>query len=136
MDPMKEALLRAQQAWNRGDLDSYLELYHPEIRLHGYGPTPMGKAEVRSFYAAFFESFPGVRLEFDEMITEGATLMLRFHCDVEHKGTFMGVAPTGKRARIDGHTSMRFDGGQVRERWSTADFLTLLVQLGALPPPG
>jgi hypothetical protein len=34
-------------AWNRGDLDTYLELYDEGITLHGYGPAPMGKDEVR-----------------------------------------------------------------------------------------
>jgi predicted ester cyclase len=136
MDPMRTALTKAGDAWNRGELDGYLELYHPDIVLHGYSPAPMGKREVRGFYQAFFEAFPGVQLRFDQIVTEGSTLMVRFHCDVVHGGPFMGAPPTGRAARIDGHTSMRFVGAQVVERWSTADFLGLMTQLGLMPQPG
>jgi hypothetical protein len=42
-----EALAAALDNWNAGDLDGYLRLYDEAIRLHGYSPEPMGKAEVR-----------------------------------------------------------------------------------------
>jgi len=134
MDPMRSALTRAKNAWNRADLDGYLQLYHPEIRLHGYSPAPLGRPEVRGFYAGFFEAFPGAQLEFDQIISEGSLLMVRFHCDVVHRGPFLGAAATGRSARLEGHTSMRFLGEQVLERWSTADFLGLLTQLGLMQP--
>jgi predicted ester cyclase len=136
MDPMRTALTTAGDAWNRGDLERYLELYHPDITLHGYSPEPMGKSAVRGFYRAFFEAFPGVQLAFDAIVSEGSLLMVRFHCDVLHRGPFMGAPATGRAARIDGHTSMRFAGTQVVERWSTADFLGLMTQLGMVRPPG
>src|SRR5688572_4866924 len=116
MNEMRAALLRARDAWNRGDLDGYLELYHPEIKLHGYTPEAMSKSEVRGFYLDFFAAFPDVQLHFDELITEGSTLMVRYHCDCVHKGPFMGAPATGRAARIAGHTSMHFRGAQVIER--------------------
>jgi predicted ester cyclase len=136
MDAMRTAVTRAKTAWNAGDLDGYLELYHPEIVLHGYAPQPMSKPEVRGFYLGFFEAFPKVQLEFDEIVTEGSVLMMRFHCEVVHQGPFMGAPATGRSARLDGHTSMRFGGAHVIERWSTADFLGLMIQLGLMKPPG
>lgn len=131
----RTAVEQARQAWNRGDLSGYLELYDEGIRLHGYAPAPMGKTEVRAFYASFFEAFPGGQLVFDEIAVEGSMLMMRFHCDLVHRGPFMGAKATGKTARLDGHTSMRFEGGRVVERWSTGDFLGLMVQLGLIAPP-
>lgn len=50
-------------------------------------------------------------------------------------GEFNGVPATGKPYVLEGITIMRFAGDQVVERWSTADFLGLMVQLGALPAP-
>ena len=46
----QEALSVAIERWNAGDLDGYLALYDESIRLHGYSPEPMSKAEVRAFY--------------------------------------------------------------------------------------
>jgi ketosteroid isomerase-like protein len=53
----QDALSAAHASWNAGDLDGYLELYDERIALHGYAPEPMGKAEVRGFYAAVFAAF-------------------------------------------------------------------------------
>lgn len=47
-DSNLEHLRRAIEAWNRGDLDAYLELYDGGITLHGYSPQPMDKATVRA----------------------------------------------------------------------------------------
>ena len=87
------------------------------------------------FYLGFFAAFPNVQLELDEIVTEGSMLMVRFHCDGVHRGPFMGAPATGRVARVDGHTSLRFVGAQVIERWSTADFLGLMTQLGLMPSP-
>ncbi len=53
-----------------------------------------------------------------------------------HQGDFMGVAPTQRQYQLPGITVLRFGGAQVVERWSSADFLGLLTQLGAIPGPG
>jgi predicted ester cyclase len=43
---------------------------------------------------------------------------------------------TGKPYVLAGITIMRFAGDTVVERWSSADMLGVLVQIGAIPPPG
>ena len=52
-----------------------------------------------------------------------------------HKGAFLGVPVTGKPYVLPGITIMRFGGNTVIERWSNADMLGVLVQIGAVPPP-
>jgi hypothetical protein len=47
----------------------------------------------------------------------------------------MGVPATSKPYVLPGITIMRFGGGTVVERWSSADMLGVLVQIGAVPPP-
>jgi len=48
----------------------------------------------------------------------------------------MGIPPTGKQVTMTGITILRFAGGKCVERWSEADFLGLLQQLGVVPPMG
>jgi predicted ester cyclase len=48
----------------------------------------------------------------------------------------MGVPASGRPYALDGITIMRFSGERVAERWSSADMLGLMIQLGAVPPPG
>jgi predicted ester cyclase len=131
----QEALAAAQASWNARDLDGYLKLYDDRIQLHGYSPEPMGKAEVRGFYEAIFAAFGSPPLEFHEVLWEGDTATIRFTMGGTHVGEFMGVPPTGTEIALNGITILRFEGDRVVERWSQADMLGLLVQLGAVPAP-
>jgi len=52
----QEALTRACERWNAGDLTGYLSLYDEGIVLHGYSPEPMDKSQVRAFYEGIFSA--------------------------------------------------------------------------------
>ena len=132
---------RARQRWNTGDLPGYLQLYAEDIRYHGVQRDPMDKASVTGFYEQFWSSLgapgrPNPQLDFAEHLADGDLYSCRFSVSGEHRGDFMGVPATGRPYVLEGITIMRFRGEQVVERWTSADFLGLLVQLGAVPAPG
>ena len=135
MTTPKDTLTAAHASWNAGDLDGYLELYDDRIRLHGYSPEPMGKAEVRRFYEATFAAFDSPQLDFHEVLWDGAACTIRFTMTGRHVGEFMGVPATGNDIALPGITILRFAGDRVVERFSQADMLGLLVQLGAIAAP-
>jgi hypothetical protein len=140
MTDFKARVEQARQCWNRGDLAGYLSLYDDSIKLHGYSPEPMGKADVRAFYEHVVASLGAnggpPALEFQEVLSDGNLYCCRFTMSGIHCGPFLGVAATGKPYSIGGITVMRFSDDRVVERWSNADMLGLLVQLGAILPSG
>jgi predicted ester cyclase len=131
----REALSAARQSWNAGDLEGYLELYDDRIRLHGYTPEPMSKDEVRGFYQGILAAFGSPQLEFHEALWDGDACALRSTMTGKHVGEFMGVPATGTEIALPGITILRFEGQRVIERFTQADMLGLLVQLGAVPAP-
>ncbi len=136
MSANRDAVDRALASWNAGDLHGYLALYDSEIRLHGYSPEPMTKGQVVEFYEGIFESFGSPSLTFHQVLGSDGHVTIRFTMAGRHVAPFMGVSATGREIAIDGITILRFgDHATVRERWSTADMLGLLVQLGAVPAP-
>jgi predicted ester cyclase len=130
-----EALSAALDSWNAGDLDGYLRLYDEGIRLHGYSPEPMGKAQVRGFYEGIFSAFDTPKLSFDEVLWDGDVCAIRFAVTGRHVQEFMGVPATGTAITLPGITILHFRGDRVIERFSQADMLGLLVQVGAVPAP-
>lgn len=52
-----------------------------------------------------------------------------------HVAEFMGVSATGTEIAMPVITILHFDSQRVVERFSQADMLGLLVQIGALPAP-
>ncbi|MFC5950142.1 ester cyclase [Pseudonocardia lutea] len=129
------ALARAIERWNAGDLAGYLEVYDDRIRLHGMSPEPMDKPAVRAFYEKLWAAFPENHLELHETFGSGDRLVARFTLTGRHDGDFMGIPATGIRVTQPGITILHFAEARCVERWSCADTLGLLVQLGAVPPP-
>jgi predicted ester cyclase len=140
MTALAERVERARQQWNAGDLPGYLQLYAEDLRFHGLEPDPMDKASVAGFYEQFWSAMgaperPNPQMDFHERLVDGDLYGCRFTVSGEHRGDFMGVAATGRPYVLQGMTFLRFRGDQVVERWTSADFLGLMVQLGAVPAP-
>lgn len=101
----------------------------------------MNKTAVKGFYEAIFATMaaagkPNPLLEFHDLLVEGNRYCCRFTMSGVHKGPFLGVPATNKPYVLPGITIMHFRDGKVIERWSSADMLGVLVQIGAVPPPG
>jgi predicted ester cyclase len=90
---------------------------------------------TRAFYESVFAAFPGSRLDFHEVLAAGDRVTIRFTLSGRHTADFMDVPATGREITLPGITILRFDGPTCVERWSSADMLGLLVQLGAVPMP-
>ena len=131
----QQALSAAFACWNAGDLDGYLSLYDEGIRLHGYSPEPMDKVQVRGFYEGIFRAFGMPQLEFHEVLWDGQACTIRFTMTGRHAGEFMGVPATGTPIALPGITILHFRDGRCVERFSQADMLGLLIQIGAVPAP-
>jgi len=132
-DDNRAALGWARESWNRGDLSAYLELYDADVLLHGYAGVEPGLPSVRRFYEEFWSAFPGSQLAFEDIIAAGDKVVCRFVIRATHAGPFQGLPATGKKILMPGITILRFSERRCVERWSQADSLGLLVQLGAFP---
>lgn len=132
-----QVLEQARQKFNQGDLEGYLTtLYDRNVVLHFLPPgLPQGHEGARLFYSGFLAGFPDVQLYFDDFVSEGDRLAVRYHLEMTHQGEFQGIPPTGRRVALTGLTIMRFADGKVIARWSESDFLGVLQQLGVMPTP-
>lgn len=128
----RQILERALTAWNRGDLAQYLGLYSDDVVIHGYADLEPGIANVRRFYEAWWEAFPGSQLSLEDAVVAGDRVACRFLITGTHGGPFQGIPPSGRPISVAGFTIVRFSDGVCVERWSLVDSLGLLTQIGAL----
>lgn len=129
-EQMKATIRAAVAAWNAGDPDGYHAMYDPSLSHHGLGPEPLDEKANRAFYDRLATGFPGCRLILDDVLAEGDRVALRLHLVGEHRGQFMGLAPTGRPIHVNGQTILKFTDGLVVERWTIADLAGLMSQLG------
>jgi predicted ester cyclase len=135
-----DMLNHAIACWNAGDLEGYLTLYDDGIKLHGYTPQPMTKTEVAGFYRQIWNSLPETgkpnpALVVLDAFETGDKITCRFVMSGTHSGEFMGVPKSGNDYVLPGITILKFSGGKAIERWSSADMLGLMMQIGAIPMP-
>ena len=136
MTEQQEAIGRAVAAFNEGNIEKYMEVYDPSVTLHGYAPEPIDFEGAKGFYSMLMGAFPGGQLVGNEILQDGDKVVVRFTLTGKHEGEFLGVAPTGKPIELTGITIFHFKGDKIVERWQAADILGVMVQIGAIPPPG
>jgi predicted ester cyclase len=125
------ALTRAVEAWNRGDVDSYMELYASGIKLHAGTYEFPDRSAVEGMYKGFHAAVPGVQLDIHETFGDGDKLSARYTVRGNQTGELMGIPPTGREISMTGITIMHFEDGRVVERWDSDDSAEVLARLRA-----
>ncbi|WP_437945619.1 ester cyclase [Sorangium sp. So ce296] len=96
---------------------------------HGLGPE-----SIKPILRAFFEAFPDVHLAVLDILQEPGRAAVRSLLTGTHRGTFLGVAPTGKEISVACHDFHALRNGRIARTWHLEDWFTALAQIGAWPP--
>jgi steroid delta-isomerase-like uncharacterized protein len=127
-----------EEAWSKGNLGIVDEVVSPSYVDH----DPSAPAPVRGLDGAkeqvklYRTAFPDLTFTIDDMMVDGEKVLTRWTARGTHKGSLMGIPPTGKQATVTGMTIDRFSGGKIVEGWANWDTLGLLQQLGVIPKMG
>ena len=133
----KEILRQLRDAINAGNFDVFDRLVVDDFQEH---LNVVGAASGRDGYRGMMQglraAFPDLTVEHHEIIGEGDLVSFRMIASGTHQAAFAGIPPTGRRIHFQGMETMRFENGQVVERWGEIDQFGMLQQLSALPPSG
>ncbi|MEX3966748.1 ester cyclase [Paraburkholderia sp. EG286B] len=126
-----------EEVLNQGQIDAaerfFWEDMVEQVPFPGQGPGIEGlKDVVRGMRAAF----PDMHWRVEEQLTEGDRVLTRFEWTGTHRGAFLGVDATGRSVKVWGMVIDRFQGARIKETRLIMDTLGLMIQLGAVPPPG
>jgi predicted ester cyclase len=105
--------------WNMALADHILS---PQFTSHDWpqgGPT--GPLAFRDYYSTLRSAVPDARYEVDDLIAEDDKVVVRWRLLGTHKGSFRGIAPTGRPIVLKGIAIYRVDGGKLMERWVVSD---------------
>ena len=67
---------------------------------------------------------------------DGDQVFIRVKANFTHAGEMMGVPATGRRVTVVEHDAFRIVDGKITEYWSVPDMLSMMQQIGAIPPAG
>jgi steroid delta-isomerase-like uncharacterized protein len=120
-----------------GNFELFEQLFADDFRDHT--PQPGGtpdKSGARNLYHALRTAFPDFHAVIHWQTADGEVVTTFKTYHGTHKGTFLGVAPTGRKIHFDTVDAMRVHDGKITEHWGVATLLDLMQQLGVVPPLG
>ena len=126
---------RVLEAIGANDQARLKELLAPDFVAHQPGGPQNGQAFVQhlsSFRLAFSDS----EFTVEEQIAEGDRIATRATWQAIHSGDFQGLPPTGKQIAISAIFFGRIREGKFVESRSLFDQMSLMQQLGLVPPIG
>ncbi|MFO7926489.1 MAG: ester cyclase [Halobacteriota archaeon] len=110
------------------------EYYAADCRFYGMtGAEAIDIEEYASFLEIYFEAFPDLIFELDEIVAEDGTVATRWTATGTHEGPLMDIAPTGESVSVSGMSFQHIEDGKITAVYSNQDMLGLLRQLDAIP---
>ena len=89
---------------------------------------------TREYLRGFLDAFPDSLFTVDDMIAERDRIVTMKTLSGTHGGDLGEVRATGKPVKLQYVDLMRVQNGKIVEHWVSMDRLSLLQQLGVLPP--
>lgn len=117
------------QAWNDHDIKTILTFFADEYAQN------MGEAEMRSICETWFDAFPDLTHEINQLAADGDWVLGRLRLHGTHEGPYKGISATGNEIEVADHFSTQFADGKIVAHHALADDYTLLRQLGVSLPP-
>ena len=109
------------------------EFFAPDVIIH-MAPNPEMNLELyKQFVGGLYNAFPDLQFVIESIIVEGDNSALRYTAQGNHKGEFMGIAPTDKQVTWVGCEVAHWEGGKIVEGWWYADALGMMLQMGVVP---
>jgi steroid delta-isomerase-like uncharacterized protein len=126
---------RTYELINAGDIAGFGDLVADDFIEHQGGPGfPATKEGTLDFFRALLGAFPDMSMSVEDLVADRDKTVARVTVAGTHRGSFMGIPPTGASVDMQLIDIMRFDeAGRVCEHWGVADMLSLMQQLGVVP---
>lgn len=98
-------------------------------------PQVQSREDFKQWMTELYAAFPDLRFSLESILAEGDRVAYRYTFHATHRGSWQGMAPTGKSIAITGISISRFREGKSAEGWQNADSLGMVQQLGVVPAP-
>lgn len=119
---------------NTTDLEAVRKLLAPEFVLH-QDDGSKNTEEFLQHLSVFYTAFSDKHFEIKEQVAEGDKVVTRGVWSAVHSAEFQGLPPSGKPIAINAVLFDRLEEGRIAEHRSQFDMLTMMQQLGLVPPP-
>jgi steroid delta-isomerase-like uncharacterized protein len=125
------------ECWNKGNLNAISELVAANSRYHDpvFPSLTSGADNIRRHIENCRKGFPDLKLTSDDTIAERNEVVDHWTATGTHKGDFLGIPPTNKKATVSGTSIFRIEGSKIVEQWAHWNLMSMMEQLGIATAP-
>jgi steroid delta-isomerase-like uncharacterized protein len=125
------------ECWNQGKLNVVSELVADNCRFHDpvFPNLTSGAQNLKTHIETCRRGFPDLRFAIDDTIAERNEVVIHWTATGTHKGTFLGMQPTNRKATVSGTSIFRIDGSKITEEWAHWNLMSMMEQLGLSAAP-
>jgi len=129
-DLHETVVFRWLAAGDRGDLEAFDDLLHPDAVIHAPAGLSTQSAEAeKQVWREARSAMPGLRHDVQEVLVDGDVEMARVIVTGTMSAEFGGVEGSGGSFRIDQAVITHLRGGRIVEAWEIADIAALRQQV-------
>lgn len=122
-----------EEVVNTGDVTHLAELIAPEcVELDGITAVRSGIEGMSDHVRGVRMTFPDLHLTVEQQIAEGDWVVTVITARGTHKGTWLGMKPTGRKLVFTGVNVDKVIEGKIVEHGGAANMLGPLLESGAL----
>lgn len=136
--PLLQHMQRFVEFINSADETIGREVVSESARFHvPFQEAPLeGFAGYMQILGMMRSAFSDVQWSLDDTVIEEDRVVASFTLRGTHDGEFLGVPATGKKIQARAMNIYRFVDGKIVDETGLPDIFAIMVQIGALKPPG
>ena len=122
-----------EEVANTGNVDRTAEFISPEyVEVHRSTRYPIGLDGARKHVLGVRQTYPDLHLTIDRQVAEGDWVVTQVTARGTHRGSWLGMKPTGRAVEITAVNVDRVVGGRIVEHGGAANLLKPLPEIGAV----
>jgi steroid delta-isomerase-like uncharacterized protein len=115
-------------------LDTYVGGHYTDHNPPPFASKAPGMQGLKETFDMALGIFADFKHVVDDQVAEGTKVATRITGSGRHVGPFLGIPPTNKMVSMSGIAIHRVEHGKLVEHWGQVDAVSLLTQMGAMPP--
>lgn len=120
-----------EEVWNERRIGTIDELMKPDSVGHMEGGDVKGPEEFKKVHGEFLSAFPDLKVQIDDVVSDGETVVARWSVRGTHRGEGFGLAVSGLPVSFRGMTWLRVRDGKILEGWDNWNAGALMQTLSA-----
>jgi steroid delta-isomerase-like uncharacterized protein len=109
-----------------------MELVANDCRYHDpvFPSLTSGAENIKNHIQTCRNGFPDLMFTTDDTIAERDEVVHHWTATGTHKGQFLGMPATNKKATVTGTSIFRIEDGKIAEEWANWNLMSMMEQLG------